>query len=129
MATKRPDGSLKKINSAQFLPQVALYRDCPIQQPAAFLRYTTLWNYRFDTALRIASDYKLWVNMLLNGVRARFVNQIITLFAPAGISSNLDERNEEVIQIFRDIGMPKILIVLSHFKMFVAAWLRRHIKR
>jgi glycosyltransferase involved in cell wall biosynthesis len=126
MVAKRQDGSFKKIQSAKYLPNMASYQYCPIQQPAAFTRYDILMKYKFDSTLKITADYKLWVDILKNGGKVRFIDQIITLFSVGGMSSNLTGRNNEVLQIFRELHIPDILIILLHFNMFLVDFLRKH---
>ncbi|WP_349831940.1 glycosyltransferase family 2 protein, partial [Bacteroides fragilis] len=68
--------------------KLAMLFTCPFQQPATFVKATLMKNTRFDTAYRNSADYKLWVQLILEGIQYEYVNVNVTVFNVGGASAN-----------------------------------------
>lgn len=92
---------------------------CPISQPATFFRTDLLMHkYSFDTTYKISADYKLYVEMINNKERFKFIPYFITCFDENGISSiNKDGLViEENIRLLKECGHTTVFIQLSKNK-------------
>lgn len=86
--------------------KLAMLFTCPFQQPATFVKATLMKNTRFDTAYRNSADYKLWVQLILEGIQYEYVNVNVTVFNVGGASANLRNMNNENIRLFKEVQLP-----------------------
>ncbi len=85
--------------------KLAMLFTCPFQQPATFVKATLMKNTRFDTAYRNSADYKLWVQLILEGIQYEYVNVNVTVFNVGGASANLRNMNNENIRLFKEVQL------------------------
>lgn len=95
---------------------------CPVNQPATLFR-TALFKekYSFDTSFKISADYKLFVEMIDNKERFKFIPQYITFFSEDGVSTIYKDSLaiDENIQLLKDCGHTTFFVRLSrHRRVF-----------
>ena len=95
---------------------------CPVQQPATFYRRSIFLehNYKFDLSYRISADYKMFVQMILDDVKFKFVPVFITCFDEGGISNihRNDLVRKENIRLLNECNVNTILMCLKHNRCF-----------
>jgi glycosyltransferase involved in cell wall biosynthesis len=89
---------------------------CPIYQPATFFSSSLLKNnYFFDTKFSISADYKLFIQMIDDGVKFQSIPTFITYFNDGGISS-VNQRTltyNEDIQALKELNKTTVFIRLK----------------
>lgn len=67
-----------------------LYKDCgSLSHPSSFIKSHLLKKYHYDEELKIVSDWKFFIQVLImDGVSYKSISQIISIFDCTGISSN-----------------------------------------
>jgi glycosyltransferase involved in cell wall biosynthesis len=94
---------------------------CPIYQPATFFSASLLKsNYSFDTAFKISADYKLFVHMIHEGVKFRYIPMFITYFNDGGISS-VNQKTltyNEDIKVLREFKRTTVFMRLKAIRLF-----------
>lgn len=92
--------------------------DWNIPHPAAFIKQDWLIKYPYDENLRIVSDWKFFVQMLiLENASIRRVDNIITDYDTHGVSSkNRDLCEQEKFKVLHDLFPERVLIDYFQFK-------------
>jgi glycosyltransferase involved in cell wall biosynthesis len=94
---------------------------CPIYQPATFFSCSLLKRkYSFDTKFRISADYKLFVQMIDEGVKFQYIPIFITYFKDGGISSINQKTltHNEDIQVLKDFNKTTVFMRLKAIRFF-----------
>jgi glycosyltransferase involved in cell wall biosynthesis len=95
--------------------------NCPIYQPATFFSCSLLKEkYSFDTTFRISADYKLFVQMIDDGVKFQYIPIFITYFNDGGISSVNQKTltHNEDIQVLKDFNKTTVFMRLKAIRLF-----------
>lgn len=82
-----------------------MYFKCPIFQPAAFIKVSTLRKFGLDIKYRNSADYKLWVQLISDYSNLKYIDENIALFKTGGASSNLSKMNNENILLFKELKL------------------------
>jgi hypothetical protein len=94
---------------------------CPIYQPATFFSCSLFKKkYSFDTKFRISADYKLFVQMIDEGVKFQYIPIFITYFNDGGISS-INQKTltyNEDIQVLKNFNKTTVFMRLKTIKPF-----------
>ena len=83
-----------------------------IPHPATFIRMTAQKAHPYSTHYRIASDYRLFQQLMLNGASIALYDGIVALFdCEGGVSSrHLSLAWEEMLRIREELGAPQDII-------------------
>lgn len=92
-----------------------------LPHPASFIKTSLLKKYHYDEELRIVSDWKFWVQILLmDGESYSPLDQIVSIFDTSGISmSNVELAKKERIHVLENEFSP---IIFKYFKKTVEGY-------
>lgn len=75
-----------------------------LPHPATFIRKTKLEECPYDEELKIVSDWKFWVQQIvLKQTSYKHIAHPIAIFQPGGVSSNLENCNQERALVFQEL--------------------------
>ena len=105
------------MSSPESISLLSLYEG-NIPHPAAFIKREWLVRYPYDENLRIVSDWKFFIQMLILGnASIRRVNNIITDYDTNGLSSkNRDICEQEKALVLHELFPERVLIDYLRFK-------------
>lgn len=87
---------------------------CPIQQPSTFFRRSLFVDkkYKFDISFRVSADYKMFVQMINDGIHFQFIPIFVTCFNEGGVSTLCrdDLTFKEDIQVLKDCKVSTLLM-------------------
>lgn len=73
---------------------------------AIFIKRNLLEKYKFDTKYRIASDYKLFLQVYYDEeVNIKYIDKIIAFFASGGVSRDTKMIDKECNEIYKELGL------------------------
>lgn len=98
---------------AYYQPQSdQVWQQAHLPHPATFIRTKVQKAHPYATAYRIASDYRLFLQLLLEGATVAYYNALVTLFDnEMGVSSTqLALSWKELLRIREELGAPREII-------------------
>ena len=83
------------------------YRGVMVPHQGMFVKTSLIKNNKFDTSLKIAADYKFFLQCYYNdNVKFKYIDTPVVFFANSGSSSDLSKCWDEYNFIYRELGLP-----------------------
>jgi putative colanic acid biosynthesis glycosyltransferase len=107
-----------------FLDARTLVRNT-IQHQSAMYHKSLFDNFRYDSSLRICSDYELNLLVYIKHVQVRYINSIISICSCDGLSSNFDNRTQAIKELIhiQDKHLPSLIAkpisVVSNLRILI----------
>jgi glycosyltransferase involved in cell wall biosynthesis len=101
-------------------PHGRLPTSLPAYQPASFVRRSLLsgkaW---FDITYKVASDFKFFKSLQLEGYKFLRLNFVVSNFSLGGASSNLEISLRETREVLIELGYSRIVIEILIIRLFL----------